>query len=54
MHAGRKSYDLHKASKSELAAKSLEYIGRIYEIEREAKAQPITDELHQWPLAHRQ
>ncbi|NWN92971.1 IS66 family transposase, partial [Marinobacter adhaerens] len=33
-HARRKFYDLHEANKSELAAKALEYIGGLYEIER--------------------
>jgi len=49
-HARRKFYDLHEANKSELAAKALEYIGGLYEIEREirqAKARPIADALHQ-------
>lgn len=67
-HARCKFYDLHEANKSELAAKALEYIGGLYEIEREtkdlppdkrkeireAKAKPIADALHQWMLAHRQ
>lgn len=67
-HARRKFYDLHEANKSELAAKALEYLGGLYEIERdtkdlppdkrqevrEAKARPIADALHQWMLAHRQ
>lgn len=66
--ARRKFYDLHEASKSELASKALEYIGGLYEIEREtrdlppdkrqeireAKARPIADALHKWMLAHRQ
>lgn len=67
-HARRKFYDLHQANKSELAAKALEYIGGLYDIERaikdlppdkrlairQAKARPIADALHQWMLAHRQ
>jgi elongation factor P--beta-lysine ligase len=66
-HARRKFYDLHEANKSELAAKALEYIGGLYEIEREPKichrmrrenpanqSQPLADALHQWMLAHRQ
>jgi transposase len=67
-HARRKFYDLHEANKSELAAKALEYIGGLYEIERESKdlppdkrreirqtrAKPLADALHQWMLAHRQ
>ncbi len=39
-HARRKFYDLHEANKSELAAKALEYIGGLYEIERETKDLP--------------
>ena len=67
-HARRKLYDLHEANKSELAAKALEYISGLYEIEREAKdlspdkrreirqtkTKPLADALHQWMLAHRQ
>src|SRR5690554_684963 len=67
-HARRKFYDLHEANKSELAAKALEYIGGLYEIEREikdlppdkrrdirqARAKPLAEALHQWMLAHRQ
>src|SRR5690554_7843786 len=67
-HARRKFYDLHEANKSELAAKALEYIGGLYEVERETKdlppdkrreirqtrAKPLADALHQWMLAHRQ
>ncbi|NWN92970.1 IS66 family transposase, partial [Marinobacter adhaerens] len=59
---------LHEANKSELAAKALEYIGGLYEIERESKdlppdkrqeirqtkAKPLADALHQWMLVHRQ
>jgi hypothetical protein len=67
-HARRKFYDLHEANKSELAAKALEYIGGLYEIERETKdlppdkrleirqtkAKPLADALQQWMQAHRQ
>ena len=67
-HARRKFYDLHQANKSELAAQALEYIGQLYQVERETKdlppdkrhfirnekARPIADALHQWMLAHRQ
>ena len=66
-HARRKFYDLHEANKCELAAKALEYIGGLYEIERETKdlppdkcreirqtrAKPLTGALHQWMLAMR-
>lgn len=65
--ARRRLYDLHESNKGELAAKALEYIGGLYEIEREpkalppdkrqeireTKAKPIADSLHQWILAHR-
>jgi len=64
----RKFYYLHQANKSELATQALEYIGQLYQIERETKdlppdkrhsirnekARPIADALHQWMLAHRQ
>ncbi|WP_198064226.1 IS66 family transposase, partial [Neptunomonas qingdaonensis] len=67
-HARRKFFDLHQANKSELAAHALEYMGQLYQIERETKdlppdkrqriredkARPIADALHQWMLAHRQ
>lgn len=67
-HARRKFFDLHAANKSQLAAQALEYIGKLYEIEREAKdqppdqrqqlrekqARPIADALHQWMVAQRQ
>ena len=67
-HARRKFYDLHEANKSELAARALDYIGGLYEIERDTKdqppdkrqqirqtkAKPLADALHQWMLAHRQ
>ena len=67
-HARRKFYDLHEANKSELAARALEYIGGLYDIERATKdlppeqrqeirqtrAKPLADALHQWMLAHRQ
>lgn len=66
-HARRKFYDLHEANKSELAARALEYIGGLYEIERDikdlppdkrqqirqTKAKPLADALHQWMLAYR-
>jgi hypothetical protein len=36
-----KFYDLHQANKSELAAHVLEYIGQLYQVERETK-DPLT------------
>ena len=67
-HARRKFFDLHAADKSTLAASALEYIGRLYEIERQAKeldndqrhqlrqrkARPLLDAFHAWLLAQRQ
>lgn len=66
--ARRKFFELHEASKSTLAATALEQIGRLYEIERQAKslndqqrhllrqqsAKPIADDLHTWLVANRQ
>jgi transposase len=60
-HARRKFFDLHAANQSQLAQQALNYIGELYEIEREAKtwdatqrwrlrqdhAKPIADRLHQ-------
>jgi len=67
-HARRKFYDLHQANKSDLAAKALETIAMLYDVERDVrdlppdqrqairhtKARPIADALHQWLLAQRQ
>ena len=67
-HARRKFFELHEASKSTLAATALEQIGRLYEIERQAKgldcqqrhilrqqsAKPIADNMHTWLVANRQ
>lgn len=67
-HARRKFYDLHAANKSTLAAQALEYIGQLYEIERQAKAlddngrqrlrlqkaKPLADAFHAWLIAQRQ
>ncbi|MFE8073471.1 IS66 family transposase [Marinobacteraceae bacterium S3BR75-40.1] len=67
-HARRKFFDLHAANKSSLTKQALEYIGKLYDIEREAKdqppdqrrqlrekqARPIADALHQWMVAQRQ
>ena len=67
-HARRKLFELHESGKSTLAATALEQIGRLYEIERQAKglddqqrhilrqqrAKPVTDELHTWLVASRQ
>jgi transposase len=61
-HARRKFYDLHAASKSEIAQDALQYIGQLYEIEREVQqlapderldirqqqARPVAEALHAW------
>lgn len=66
-HARRKFYDLHQANQSTLAAQALDYIGQLYEVERQtkdeppdrrqairaAKARPLADALHQWMIAQR-
>lgn len=39
-HARRKFFDLRAANKSQLAAQALEYIGQLYDIEREARGLP--------------
>jgi len=66
-HARRKFFDLHAANKSQLAAQALDYLGRLYAIEREStdltadqrqqlrdeRARPVADALHQWMLAQR-
>ncbi|NYT79883.1 IS66 family transposase, partial [Alcaligenaceae bacterium] len=66
-HARRKFFDLHVANQSQLAKQALDYIGELYEIERETKAldandrwrirqekaKPIADKLHTWMLAQR-
>jgi hypothetical protein len=59
---------LHAANKSQLAKQALQYIGQLYEVEREGrellaeqrrqlrqdKAGPIIDALHSWMLGQRQ
>jgi transposase len=66
-HARRKFYDLHAASKSEIAQDALQYIGQLYEIEREAQqlapderldirqqqARPVAEALHAWMTQQR-
>lgn len=66
-HARRKFYDLHAASKSQIAQDALQYIGELYEIEREVqqvaaqlrleirqqRARPIADALHAWMTGQR-
>jgi transposase len=66
-HARRKFFDLHAANQSRIAKQALDYIGELYDIEREAealdpdgrwrmrqqRAKPIVDKLHAWMLAQR-
>jgi transposase len=66
-HARRKFVELHIANKSTLAATAIEFIGHLYDIEREVKtlpaaqrlqerrsrAAPIAQKLHDWLLAQR-
>lgn len=67
-HARRKFVDLHVAGKSQIAGQTIELIGQLYQVEREAqslraeerqrlretRARPIADALHRWMLAHRE
>jgi hypothetical protein len=67
-HARRKFFELHETNKSTLAAVALEQIGKLYDIERQAKtldayqrytlrqqtAKSIADALHTWLIANRQ
>jgi transposase len=67
-HARRKFFDLHAASKSQVAASALQQIGALYEIERELKnlppderqrirqvrSTPVLYALHRWVLLTRQ
>ena len=67
-HARRKFHELHIANKSQIAHQALNYMARLYEIEREIihlsveervaqrqkNAKPILDDLHQWLMAQRQ
>lgn len=66
-HARRKFFDLHAAKQSQLAEQALQYIGQLYEVEREGrellaeqrrqlrqdKARPIIDGLHSWMVSVR-
>lgn len=67
-HARRKFFDLHASNKSELAEYALQQIGKLYELERQAKAllpeqrqqlrqdqaKPLLDAFHQWLMLQRQ
>lgn len=61
-HARRKFFELHTASKSQLAEQALHHIGQLYEVERQVKdldvdarrrirqerAKPLADALRLW------
>ncbi len=67
-HARRKFFDLHVSAKSQLAQQAVQYMGQLYEIERQVKdltteerrrrrqeqARPVADALHAWMLAQRE
>ena len=68
-HARRKFVDLHASSQSPMAAQALDYIGQLYEVERQAreqaataqqrgllrqaKSKPLLDAMHAWMLLMR-
>ena len=61
-HARRKFYELHAASKSQLAEQAPQHIGQLYEVERQVKdldintrrrirqerSKPLANALHLW------
>jgi transposase len=67
-HARRKLFEAHRDTGSEIAGQAVALIGRLYEIEREARelapevrrllrqqrSKPIVEALHTWLLAKRQ
>jgi transposase len=66
-HARRKFYDLHVASRSQIAEDALRYISQLYDVEREARdlssenrlelrqrcAHPVAEALHAWMVLQR-
>ncbi|WP_322995375.1 IS66 family transposase [Castellaniella sp.] len=66
-HARRKFFDLHQANQSVVAQQALDYIGGLYQIERQAQdlsleqrlalrqtqASPLAEKYHQWMQAQR-
>jgi transposase len=66
-HARRKFYDLHVASRSQIAEDALRYISQLYDVEREARdlspenrlelrqrcARPVAEALHTWMVLQR-
>ena len=67
-HARRKFFELHASNKSQIAQQALQYIGQLYEAEREVKSlraderlqirqatsKPLADAMHEWMMLQRQ
>ena len=67
-HARRKFFDLHVSNKSTIAEQALDYISKLYDVEREIKhhtaeerrhirqtqSKPLADALHKWMMLQRQ
>ena len=67
-HARRKFFDLHAASKSQIAEQALKFFGVSYDIEREVadttpeqrlvvrqeRGKPVADALHRWMIVQRE
>ena len=67
-HSRRKFFELHASNKSQIAQQALQYIGQLYEIEREVKSlsaqerqkirqtqsKPLVDAMHEWMQLQRQ
>ena len=67
-HARRKFFELHASNKSQIAHQALQYIGQLYEVEREVKSlraderlqirqatsKPLADAMHEWMMLQRQ
>lgn len=66
-HARRKFFDLHVSNKSQMAQQALNYIGQLYDVERQVihldaddrrqirqtRSKPLADALHQWMVLQR-
>jgi transposase len=67
-HSRRKFFDLHVSNKSQIAEQALQYIARLYAVEREvknlhadarleirqARSKPLADAMHEWMQLQRQ
>ena len=67
-HSRRKFFDLHVSNKSQVAEQALQYIGQLYDVEREVKSltanerqkirqsrsKPLADAMHEWMQLQRQ